>query len=830
MPRLLFHCLFLLTLSAPLRAQKIFINEIMAANRLTIADPAGDFDDWAELYNDEAFPVPLAGMYLSDDPKKPFKWQIPATNPAGSTIPAKGFLLIWFDDEPSEGFQHAPFKLDAAGEHLLLSTREGVLLDATSFGAQQQDGSIGRVPDGTGPWAILQNPTPARANDPHTLPEVAPAPLFSISGGHYRSGMELALSTPLPQGVVRYTLNGAVPDETDSIYRTPLRLERTTVVRARVFAPAWRPGQVATKTYFVDVRHTFPIVSIAFEPSDFFDPTTGIYANTALSDEERPVHVEWFEPDGTPGFEANMAAELQGQGSLGNAQKSLLLKAKPSYGPSEIEYPVFPDLPYKQYRRLVLRNSGQDWNATMFRDAFVASLGRDYSDLSPVLDTLHLAFQGFRPSVVYFNGAYWGIHNLHDQMGADFLSNHFDLNPDSVDFIDLYNEVIAGDSASWFDFWRWTTDRHFQSDAQLNEMAQKQDLDNFTDYTIFQIATDNIDWPLKNWRRFRPKQPDGKWQWVPFDFDLSFGLFTTDGLWNTGYAGQNAFLRATDSTFRYPSAPDWSTVYLRRCLENKGFRYRFLNRTADLLNTLFEPQRVVNRMDQFRSLYLPEIPAQFERWSFFGQDWEPYWEDNIRRMRDFAEQRPEHCFNHAIRAFPQTTTGTANVTLAVDPPQAGSIEFSTLHFKPADLPWTGTYFRDIPIPVKAVPNPGWRFKGWSPGEYNGEASATFVLHKQVTLTALFEPGSMLSDTQDLAREKVLLQPNPATDKVLVRAVAPILSANLHNAMGQAIQSWDFKAASVSEQWLSLNEMAAGNYVLAVKLAEGGVFWRRLVVL
>ncbi len=208
----------------------------------------------------------------------------------------------------------------------------------------------------------------------------------------------------------------------------------------------------------------------------------------------------------------------------------------------------------------------------------------------------------------------------------------------------------------------------------------------------------------------------------------------------------------------------------------------------------------------------------------------PYWEDNIRRMRDFAEQRPEHCFNHAIRAFPQTTTGTADVTLAVDPPQAGSIEFSTLHFKPADLPWTGTYFRDIPIPVKAVPNPGWRFKGWSPGEYNGEASATFVLHKQVTLTALFEPGSMLSDTQDLAREKVLLQPNPATDKVLVRAVAPILSANLHNAMGQAIQSWDFKAAPVSEQWLSLNEMAAGTYVLSVKLAEGGVFWRRLVVL
>lgn len=830
MPRPLYFCLFGLLFCAPLGAQKVFINEIMASNRLTIADPAGEFDDWAEVYNGDSIPVQLAGMYLSDNPGNPLKWQIPGTNPSETNLPAKSYRLIWLDDAPAQGPLHAPFKLDASGEHLLLSTREGILLDRFGFGPQQQDLSIGRVPDGTGVWVPLKTPSPGAANTAGILPDQAPAPLFSIPGGHYRNGMELALSTPVPQGVVRYTLNGGLPTETDSIYHAPLRLERTSVVRARVFAPGWRPSPVVTQTYFVDVQHTFPIVSIAFEPADFFDPNTGIYANLALAEEERPVHVEWFEPDGTHGFSADMAVELHGKGSLGSAQKSLLLKAKSSFGPSEIKYPVFPDLPYKKYSRLVLRNSGQDWNVTMFRDAFVASLGRDYTDLSPVLDTVHLAFQGFRPSVVYFNGAYWGIYNLHDQIGEEFLSNHFGLNPDSVDFIDLYSEAITGDSAAWFDFWRWTTEHHFQSDVQLQTMAQRQDLDNFTDYTIFQIATDNVDWPLKNWRRFRPKQADGKWHWVPFDFDLSFGLLTTDGLWNTGYAGQNAFARAIDSTFRYPSSPDWSTLYLRRCLENTAFRHRFLNRTADLLNTVFEPQRVINRMAKFRTLYQPEIQAQLERWWLFGQGAEQYWEDNIRQLRHFAEQRAGFCFQHAVTTFPKTTTGTALVTLAVDPPEAGNIEFSTLHFKHNDLPWTGTYFRDIPIPAKAVPNPGWRFKGWSPGEYNSDASTTFILNKKVTLTALFEHGPILSDTQDLAREKVVLTPNPATDQVLVKAITPFLSAQLYNAIGQEMQRWDFTAAPLAEQWLPLREVAPGSYVLAVKLAQGGIFWRRLVVL
>ena len=41
----------LLVPSAGLSRAAVLINEVMASNTKTFADPQGDFDDWIELYN-----------------------------------------------------------------------------------------------------------------------------------------------------------------------------------------------------------------------------------------------------------------------------------------------------------------------------------------------------------------------------------------------------------------------------------------------------------------------------------------------------------------------------------------------------------------------------------------------------------------------------------------------------------------------------------------------------------------------------------------------------------------------------------------------------------
>ncbi len=142
----------------------VVINEFMAQNVGSLQDPHGDFDDWIELYNYGDNAVNLAGCYLSDELTDPTKWRIPAGDPAVTTIPAHGFLLIWADQEGSQGLLHANFKLSAGGESIGLYDAQGSLLDSLTFGAQTVDVSCGRLPDGTGQWQPLAGPTPGAPN------------------------------------------------------------------------------------------------------------------------------------------------------------------------------------------------------------------------------------------------------------------------------------------------------------------------------------------------------------------------------------------------------------------------------------------------------------------------------------------------------------------------------------------------------------------------------------------------------------------------------------------------------------------------------------------
>ncbi len=146
----------------------VWINEFMADNSGTLADEAGQFEDWIELHNASGAPVDVGGAYLTDDPAAPTRWQFPA----GTTIPALGHLLVWADDDSGDGPLHASFKLSSQGEALALFAADGAtLLDVYHFRPQLPDVSEGRAPDG-GPFLrLLATPTPGAANtDAGNLP------------------------------------------------------------------------------------------------------------------------------------------------------------------------------------------------------------------------------------------------------------------------------------------------------------------------------------------------------------------------------------------------------------------------------------------------------------------------------------------------------------------------------------------------------------------------------------------------------------------------------------------------------------------------------------
>ena len=143
----------------------VVINEFMASNNGTLADPQGEYDDWIELRNLTDQEVDLTGRYLSDEPNHPRKWQFPA----GTKIAADGCLLVWADEDGADtpGL-HASFKLSADGEQLFLTDTDAnfnAVLDSVVFGSQQTDRSWGRSAADADEWVAME-PTPGLANKP----------------------------------------------------------------------------------------------------------------------------------------------------------------------------------------------------------------------------------------------------------------------------------------------------------------------------------------------------------------------------------------------------------------------------------------------------------------------------------------------------------------------------------------------------------------------------------------------------------------------------------------------------------------------------------------
>ena len=154
-------------LQSNVRAQ-VVLNEVLADNRSAVAN-GGLFPDYIELHNLSAAPMNISGWSLTDDPLVPQKFIFPG----GTTIPANGFLIVWADLNFAAPGLHTGFGLGAKGDLVRLYAADGfTVLDELSFGLQVGDYSMGRLPDGSGAWALNQ-PSAGQANTAAELGEAS---------------------------------------------------------------------------------------------------------------------------------------------------------------------------------------------------------------------------------------------------------------------------------------------------------------------------------------------------------------------------------------------------------------------------------------------------------------------------------------------------------------------------------------------------------------------------------------------------------------------------------------------------------------------------------
>ncbi len=702
--------------------------------------PADNYDHEAAMYQGgqpEEFLIENIGDFLLTG-ENVLAIQVHNHSTGSSDLTAIPIFTLGYNSKPTWDLEtsayinfvpvglHTNFKISAAGEPVILSDASGIQIDSVFSAGIPANISLGRKPDGKLEWKFFNEPTPGFANNttgytPTNISKVT----VSKPGGLYQSGLTVELYSDGAGDSIYYTLDGSDPSDSESLYTSPITISSSAVVKSRVIKDGYLPGFINTQTYIVNAHHDLPVVCVNTDPYNLWDNDYGIYAwgDQAESDFphfganfwedwERPANIAMYENDGSLAFQIDAGIKIFGNWSRGQPQKSLSIHCRKSYGFDGINYKIFPEKDLTYFKTIVLRNSGNDFNNTMLRDAFCNRIVADKN----------IDQQAYRPAVTYLNGQYWGILNIREKVNEEFISSNHGIDEDKIDLLENNGQAIRGSSDHYEAMINFINSNSLSIEANYNYVETQMDISNFIQYQVAEIFIDNRDWPGNNIKFWRKADEGGRWKWIMFDSD--FGINT----WDENNQEFNTLEYALEPNGPGWPNPPWSTFLFRKLMENTSFRHRFINTFADNLNTIFNPNIMNDHLDKMISDIDGEIQNHMNRWNgSIG-----YWTNRISAMRSFINQRRNNVRNHI-----QTTLKLSGMySLNVDVKGNGKIKLNTLYLD--EFPWTGLYYNDVPIQLEALPEPGYRFVEWQGIESSGNEKISLSVREASNISAVFE--------------------------------------------------------------------------------------------
>ena len=332
---------------------------------------------------------------------------------------------------------------------------------------------------------------------------------------------------------------------------------------------------------------------------------------------------------------------------------------------------------------------------------------------------------------------YWGILNIREKVSEHFLAQHHNTNPDDIDILENFAEIVHGDNLDYLALYSFIANNNLAIPINYEYVKNKMEVDNFIRYFVSQIYFANIDWPGNNIKYWRNGN-NGKWRWIMFGMDKGFGLYETD------MHMHNTLEFATAPDEIWPNPP-WSTLFLRKLLENPSFKNEFISCFADYSNSIFDASVVINKINTMASVIEPEIQQHGATWGTINFD---EWLNNVQALRDFANQRIAYMRVHFMQKF--GLTGLALANLSISDTTKGSIKLNSLNIKTAT--WTGNYFLDVPISIIAYPEKGYRFVRWEGSFTSSDDSLSITLSDTLNLKAIFEPDSNFDPSKVIINE------------------------------------------------------------------------------
>lgn len=602
---------------------------------------------------------------------------------------------------------------------------------------------------------------------------------------------------------------------------------------------------VVVRNFFVtplaQARYTMPVVSISVDnekiygydqglnvpgiqfdnwrgenPDVHFIPSAPANYQASGSSSEIKVHFSYIE-NGEEVLNHYAGLRLNGNYTRFFPNRAFRLYAKSSYGPSSFKHSFFKEYSFNKFKRLVLRNSGNDTQSTFFRDAFIQKLSKN----------LNVNIQESQPVILFINSEYNGIRNIRERYDEKYFERIFGIDENDLDFLENNGIADVGDDSYFVEMMNFYKNNSLVGDDNYKKALTYIDPVNFTDNFIVNIFIANDDWPHNNyefWRKkveydsLAPYGHDGRFRWVLKDTDHGFDLNNTNRHKLNMMDWVTRILDLNEPNAEFYNS---SNLLFRRLIENETYKNYFINRFADVLNTTFTVERSLKMIEEFKEIYQPEIEENGLRWDYFSQNLET-WEEKSEILSDFALNRPYFQRKHISEKF--ELNGMYDLLLDVSDTAHGYIHVNTIDILPTTdgiennpYIWSGVYFQGVPIHVTAVPKPGYLFSHWS-----GESNSVFAnLHltnsKDIYLKANFvyvkEPNHELSSNSVEQKEKLVVYPNPFADKLTILSDVYEGHYSIFSMDGKMLKQDEFNTSVIQ-----VGELPKGLYILEVKTA------------
>ena len=635
---------------------------------------------------------------------------------------------------------HASFKVDKDGGALYFMNAEGAMLDSVRFGAVPTGASWSR--DGAGKWGFAA-PSPYGNTSGEVFAEQVQVAEVNIPpSGFYSS----AVTATFPAGT-RCEQGGKEPNANSPAVQT-MNISATTVLRCRAYVGGSYPSEEINRTYVFEQQPSLAAIFVTTDPLSMFSPDSGLYmtGNGASmmdpkkganfwSNRELPVYVEMFEPGKpkTPAFGIMGDYKITGQYSRAKQKKSFAITMREEYGDKRLKYTLFPDYPeLKKFKAFSLRNFGNNSGDDYVRDRLGTSM----------TEGLGVDYQRGRYVIVYYNGKYYGIHDLRERNNEYYYETKYGYDPNDIDLLETSasgtDEASAGSSADYKAMIEWLRSNSLSSDANYKKIADQIDIDNYINYMQTEMFLNNSDWPHNNIKKWRVASQKTKWKWFLYDTDFGFGVSyntqtgnvfnyvtNANGTNNGGMGGFNFgdFGGGMGGDFGGGMGGNWGgnmggqqpqmavgastsvhTILMIRLLENEGFKNAFINRFSVLLSMNFSAERILKRINELQSQVESEMARDQEFWGYNASSMS----NNLETIKNFAQSRQAKIRQEMESYF--SLSGTANMTLSVQ--GSGTILVDGLPLDQSTMQLT--FYTGVPVTLTAKGGTG-VFTGWSDG-------------------------------------------------------------------------------------------------------------------